>query len=264
MTGSSIFDFQGDGAAEAVYNDECYLRIYDGKTGGELAKVENPSWTWYEYPVVADVDRDGNSEIVVVANKKSFHNCAGYDQAPTKFGIKVFGDAHDKWVRTRPVWPQYHYHITDFELKDGHWNVPETEEANWLSYNNYRQNHQGGALLPLPDMTVALHAVPKCPNEILLVAMVQNIGSATAEKGVPLEFDRIDTGTPELVDAVSTTQDIMSGGFEMITASYENPPLNVNLQFRAGLNGDASLKECDMTNNESESEQVRCIEYMVE
>src|SRR5690606_10940990 len=28
-SGSSVFDFQGDGAAEVIYADECYVRAYD-------------------------------------------------------------------------------------------------------------------------------------------------------------------------------------------------------------------------------------------
>src|SRR5690606_34005402 len=36
QTGSSIFDFDGDGQAEAVYADECFTRIYDGTSGDVL------------------------------------------------------------------------------------------------------------------------------------------------------------------------------------------------------------------------------------
>ena len=36
-TGSSVFDFEEDGYAEVVYNDETMLRIYDGETGAGLA-----------------------------------------------------------------------------------------------------------------------------------------------------------------------------------------------------------------------------------
>src|SRR5205085_6459019 len=32
-TGSSVFDFQGDGVAEVVYADECYMRVYSGLDG---------------------------------------------------------------------------------------------------------------------------------------------------------------------------------------------------------------------------------------
>ena len=38
-TGSSIFDFNGDGQAEVIYSDENFFRIYDGKSGDVL--VEN-------------------------------------------------------------------------------------------------------------------------------------------------------------------------------------------------------------------------------
>ncbi|HMY58846.1 MAG TPA: hypothetical protein PK472_11360, partial [Pseudomonadota bacterium] len=55
ITGSSLFDFEGDGTAEAVYADECFARIYSGKTGEILFSQAHSSCTWNEYPVVADV-----------------------------------------------------------------------------------------------------------------------------------------------------------------------------------------------------------------
>ena len=72
QTGSSIFDFEGDGQAEAVYADECYSRIYDGQTGEVLYSAFRTSCTWYENPVVADPDSDQNTEILVNSNA----NCA--------------------------------------------------------------------------------------------------------------------------------------------------------------------------------------------
>ena len=33
VTGSSVFDFEGDGKAEVVYNDECHLYILSGEDG---------------------------------------------------------------------------------------------------------------------------------------------------------------------------------------------------------------------------------------
>jgi hypothetical protein len=64
-TGSSVFDFNGDGRAEVVYGDECYVRIYDGLTGDVLFSQARFSSTWEENPIVADVDDDFAAEIVM-------------------------------------------------------------------------------------------------------------------------------------------------------------------------------------------------------
>ena len=65
VTGSSVFDFDGDGASEVVYRDECYVRIFDGSNGDVLFSSPSTSCTWHEYPVIADTDGDENTEIVV-------------------------------------------------------------------------------------------------------------------------------------------------------------------------------------------------------
>ena len=72
VTGSTVFDFEGDGSAEAVYADECFSRVYDGKTGNVEYSAFRTSCTWYENPVVADVNGDFKSEIVIPSNT----NCA--------------------------------------------------------------------------------------------------------------------------------------------------------------------------------------------
>jgi hypothetical protein len=68
QTSAAIFDFDGDGRAEAVYADECFLRVYEGDTGTVLYSAYRTSATWYESPLVADVDRDDSTEIVVNSN----------------------------------------------------------------------------------------------------------------------------------------------------------------------------------------------------
>lgn len=79
VTGSSIFDFDEDGQAEVVYADECYTRMYDGATGAVLYSSYRTSCTWYENPVIADVDGDGNSEIVVGSNVNCSVACPSID-----------------------------------------------------------------------------------------------------------------------------------------------------------------------------------------
>ncbi len=78
-TGSSIFDFEGDGAAEAVYGDECFTRVYDGATGAVLYSAARTSCTWYENPIVADPDNDDKSEILVGSNTNCTVTCPAID-----------------------------------------------------------------------------------------------------------------------------------------------------------------------------------------
>lgn len=69
VTGSSLFDFDGDGSNEVVYADECFTRVYDGKTGDVLFSARHNSRTWYEMPIIVDVDNDQSAEIVMGANQ---------------------------------------------------------------------------------------------------------------------------------------------------------------------------------------------------
>ena len=64
-TGSSLFDFDGDGQTEAVYADECFTRVYDGLTGKVLFSARRSSSTSVEAPVIVDVDDDGSAEILM-------------------------------------------------------------------------------------------------------------------------------------------------------------------------------------------------------
>ncbi len=67
VTGTSVFDFQGDLKAEVLYNDECFFRVFEGSDASILYERPNSHRTATEYPIVVDVDGDGNSEIVVVS-----------------------------------------------------------------------------------------------------------------------------------------------------------------------------------------------------
>jgi hypothetical protein len=69
VTGSSIFDFEADGNAEAIYADECFVRVYQGTTGEVLFSQYRSSCTWHENPLVADVDGDFRAELVTPSNK---------------------------------------------------------------------------------------------------------------------------------------------------------------------------------------------------
>jgi hypothetical protein len=69
ITGSSLFDFEGDGPVEAVYADECFVRVYRGSDGKVIYSQWRSSCTWNENPIVADVDGDFSAELIVPSNK---------------------------------------------------------------------------------------------------------------------------------------------------------------------------------------------------
>lgn len=131
FTGSSVFDFEGDGVAEVVFRDQEKLRVYRGTDGLILFQTPMSSCTWQEYMFVADVDADNHAEIVATANE----SCAF---GPQK-GIFILGDVKNKWVSTRKVWNQHTYHITNVN-EDG--TIPRVEQNNWLlpGLNNFRLN----------------------------------------------------------------------------------------------------------------------------
>ena len=195
ITGSSVFDFEGDGAAEVVYADEHVLYIYDGRTGAVLMEVtEHASNTRLEYPVIADVDADGSTEIVLASSSGWW---SGWN------GVTVIGDADSSWAPARPIWNQYAYHITNVESDGG---VPATQVPNWPTWNSFRAaatelgpGHWRPDLTPgfpdICDLTCSL-------DEVLVSVPVANSGRVRAE-GIELWLVRED-GTPIAVEALES------------------------------------------------------------
>lgn len=88
VTGSSVFDFEGDGTAEAVYGDECFTRVYEGKTGEVMYSRYRTSCTWYENPIIADTDADFGAEVIITSNTNCNRVCPAVD--PIFDGIRCF------------------------------------------------------------------------------------------------------------------------------------------------------------------------------
>ncbi len=312
-TGSSVFDFQGDGAAEVLYNDECFLHIYDGSQGSEVVTplIPNSSRTYAEYPLVADVDGDGNAEIVVIGNNDQAVNrdhcpeswrraqididefCALFDcqdigectttdtgdstctderalcdssgrcQIPQGTqGVRVYGDYYDMWVRTRPIWNQFSYHVTnvEYDYSLGGWVVPQMETQNWTVYNNFRQNVQGGVMFPVPDLSVTLESAALCPDTVNLVATVRNEGSAGVPPGVRVHFFIVPEGQSAQDIGMTQTQTmILPGGWERVSFQYEGDLVpGTKYYFRASVNEDLSIEECDYSDSEDTAGPVEC------
>jgi hypothetical protein len=208
VTGSSVFDFDANGAAEAVYADECFLRVYDGATGAVLYSAARSSGTTYENPVIADVDGDFHTEIVSSVNDYAGTlGCPATDPLrpeatfSTSHGIVVLRDVMDRWASSRPVWNQHAYAVTHVGDRG---QIPRSSAVaiNWRdpALNNFRQNVQGDLeALGIADLTTAaiserLRVPCDDAGRARLRARVCNRGALPMAAGFVVEFRE---GTPE-------------------------------------------------------------------
>ena len=262
VTGSSVFDFQGDGIAEVLYQDECYAWVYDGETGDVLVQVENSSPTIHEYPVVADVDGDGNSEFVVIAAATSPASCEGIPGYQIRQGVFVYGDANDRWVRTRAVWPQHTYHVTNSTSAAI---PPEVEEPNWLApgLNNFRQNAQGEGIFNGPDLSIDVAVgLQNClDEEFEIFVTVRNEGSIGVPAGIPVSLWEGTDSNGTLIGTQETEAPLLPGAFVQFSWLVPAPAEVAKNYYTTVDQAEVSLGEvieCIEDNNEAVTETVNC------
>ena len=227
-TGSSVFDFQGDGSASVVYNDECYLRVYSGYDGEIELKLQNSTGTRIEYPIVVDVDENGRSEIVVSANDQS-RDCDDWepdDPYERRSGIYVYEDPNELWVHTRSIWNQHAYSIDNIH-DDG--STPDLVDDWWETHNTFRANRQGEVPLHAPDVTVSSVQADDvlCPQQpIEFRATIENQGKRVITEGLPVSLYNADTG--ELLATKVLDESISPGGMVEVRFEYEIPSADIN------------------------------------
>jgi len=224
-TGSSVFDFEGDGKAEVVYSDEQYLRVYDGTNGDVLFEECNTTGTLYEFPLVADVDNDSTADLIVIANNYSSITCP--KDGSKQIGLRVFGDNTGQWVRTRRIWNQHPYHVTNVE-EDG--TIPMHEQPNWTQprLNNFRQNVQPLGEFAAPDLIVEV-VPPPCNTAYALYAKVTNIGQASVAPGVFVGFYENDPGAGgTLLGTAETTRTLYPAEAELVSIPLASPPPGIS------------------------------------
>lgn len=256
-TGSSVFDFDGDGKADVVYADEYFLRVYDGPTGNTKFCKCNTSGTHWEYPVIVDVNNDGHAEIVVSSNNSMKANCPtslakekGWDECVDQIlkssnaadragthGVRVFASPTNDWINTRKIYNQHAYSITNVS-DDG--TIPKVPRQNWKTQglNNFRLNVQPGATY-LPNLIIQDISSPyKCQSVLPVYFNVTNDGWAVAKSGVDVNVyysDKPDEGFT-LYTTVKTTKQLGAGEkeglhFDFTLPDNSKPPYYFKLSF---------------------------------
>ncbi|MCL4751711.1 MAG: VCBS repeat-containing protein [Myxococcales bacterium] len=255
-TGSSLFDFNGDGKAEVVYADEYTLHIYEGATGNVLFETCNTSGTLSEYPLVADVDNDGEADIVVGSNAYSSISCPGGQKTS---GIRVFGSTGGDWVRTRRVWNQHAYAITGTQ-EDG--TIPAKEPANWTvpGLNNFRLNRQPGSEFAAVDAVVDLK--PVCTGAYALVATVRNLGQALLPAGMKVEFFSGNPPSGTKLGEATTSVALGPAQAEQVVLQLPSAPADVKsgaTPVYATVTVPLPTRECRDDNNTSAAVSGKCV-----
>jgi gliding motility-associated-like protein len=111
FTGCTVFDFNDDGAYETVYRDEAKLYIVNGIDGTSYREIICKSRTSTDYPVVADVDGDGATEICVSCNTDDNAVVDPENNNERRYGqIRVYESDGENWVPARKVWNQHGYY----------------------------------------------------------------------------------------------------------------------------------------------------------
>ncbi len=255
-TGSSVFDFEGDGSAEVVYADETTFRIFRGSDGAILYEDStHSSNTRVEMPIVVDVDNDGKSEVVIPEPNTN----------PGLGGIEIWEDADNNWVRTRRIWNQHGYSVTNV-TEDGQ--IPRVPTTNWTRsrLNNFRQNVQPGGLFDAPDFVVREISRLDCDEtQFVLAIVVGNDGSLSVPPGILTQVVvTSDDGRVFDLGTVASSQWLLPGQSEQLVVVFTVPdgPSIATIVVSANADEDGTggqqYNECDEENNGASSNPLSC------
>jgi hypothetical protein len=270
-TGITAFDFNGDGVAELVYNDQTQIRIMNGNlaTPTNLSSFASGTATWMEHPIVADVDGDGQAEMIAFSGDVP-NAVSGQGR------VKIFNPtAGNVWQPARKMWNQRGYHVVNIN-DDLTVPIKETKMTNFMpasstkfkllnQYNvQFNPNHlllEPGTV-PTPDAQINSLHYNGATNTLNFVIGVS--GNANLPAGTPIT---IYNGNPQvtaatIVTTVNTPSQIATGStlafsstitgltannnyFAVVNDNGSKPrPFNLATQFPS-----TGTSECNYVNN---------------
>ena len=150
---ATMFDFNQDGTNEILLTDQRYIRILSGG-GAQQSSFAFDETTIMQYPVIADVDADGQAEIVSVGSNR----------------LNIFKSANPSspWSPARRVWNQYMYNSVnvndDLTVPRYQFNPATAFPNGKQPFNNFLQQQtyldsDGNPVWALPDF-----AITETPN----------------------------------------------------------------------------------------------------
>jgi len=243
-TGSSAFDFDGDGAAEIVYGDEEDLFVLDGPTGDVLVQGRwRESGTRNEYATIADCDGDGAAEVLLSNDHMG---------QPALF---VVGDLFGRWADVRSVWNQHAFRpgaIDDSLVVQPDPGGPVAADFRAAGPLEVVTDTEA---LPIPAADLAVDGWGVCWDEwgFSMTFWVQawNEGAADVEYPVAL--------TVQTEDAAGNVWPMTTWSIPPLAAGEISDVLEISdwtdstdiVQLRFVVDGDDEIPECDEEDNEA-------------
>jgi large repetitive protein len=250
-TGCTMFDFNGDGESEIVYRDEKFVYILNGD-GTVNAQQACVSRTNREYPIVADLDGDGSTELCVTC--ASNDNLSDADFCGNDVGfqslsvVRTFRSASEPWVPARKLWNQHAYfnvnvnddltiprqqqlHHKIFAQSAPCSNGPTRPLNSFLNQSPFL-NSRGCPSYAAPDIAPVANSLvvnaPTCPATNFTISFkFTNLGDVALSGNIPITFYN---GNPTQVGAiklntvsVNVTNFIIGAVFDVTNAVVEGP-----------------------------------------
>ena len=287
VTGSTVFDFEGDGIPEVIYADECWLWVFDGPTGAVRMAWSHSSFTATEASMLADIDGDGHAEMLIPSNGVDMNkwHCAeheaggsggpvngqywtpGPDTNLSYRGLVALGDSADSWVGTRTLWNEHSYHVTNVcddsdsacSAPNTYGSIPSLEANNWTVpwLNDFRQNVQDKGIFNAPDAVVALTV--DCTDPVVAHVSIRNLGQAGLPPGV--QAGVFVTPGDVQVGTVTTTTGLLPGQTEELEVTLSSPATSKSTLYAKILVDPTkpAFHECNPGNDESDDVRPLCI-----
>lgn len=250
LAGCSAWDVNGDGALEVLFADQTTFKIFDGTTGRtNWSTNQHRSGTVFEYPTVADTDRDGHAEIVIASN----------GGAPWG-AISAWEHDGDGWPAAGSTWGIHDFAITNV-LPDG--SIPASPDPWWLTYNVYRARVAADDP-STPDLVTEITdvCVADCDYGPIAVGVaVANQGGADVDAGAVLSLYADDGASTRLL--ATSVLPAVPAGTRLDGIQFDLAPGDVGARgFIAVVDDDGTgtgaVSECDEENNAGAYADVFC------
>ncbi len=241
----TVFDLNGDGHPQVIFNNNSYFKIFDGKNGTLLYKEKfGDLYSMFQNVIVADVDGDGHAEIVAVGN------------SDTRYGgnndsLRVYGAKNNDWVNTRRIWNEPSYHVTNVN-DDG--TIPQHEAPSWLLNNTYRCQIPVG-LNPNPYLTPNLTAsylrAFQDSTGLNITVRIGNGGAIPAPAGIPVTFYDSFPFQADAIATVATTKTLQPGDYQEVTYSWSGAATGLHHLY-AVVDSANAIAECSKSDNQAQ------------